>query len=401
MEAEDLSKTEDRPEDPGFQNEGQSPAVKPSFSLEGQSPGPSVLWDMLEQKFLDYQQLMPRNPEERRKNLLSLLPLFLKAWEHSVGIICFRSLQRLAEDVSDQLAQEIQQALAGKPAEQARAAAGQLLQWKSDADQDGNLLLKSVYVLTGTDSETLGRVVDSGLPALLLQCLYLFFAFPVEKDDLLESDVQGQRMFVQMLLNICSESQGLEGLLSGSELQSLLIATTCLREHSCLFWKQPTFCVLRAISKAQSPSVIQYLRTADCVRLSVQNLSKLADTLPAPEVSEAVSLILNFVRDSYPISSALLLEFENGEGYPLLLKVLLRYNGLTQGVVEPHLEELIELVMWLTTCGRSELKVFDSVTYPQLEGFKFHQEASGVTVKNLQAFQVLQNLFHRDRKSVV
>lgn len=50
---------------------------------------------------------------------------------------------------------------------------------------------------------------------------------------------------------------------------------------------------------------------------------------------------------------------------------------MTQGVVEPHLEELIELVMWLTTCGRSELKVFDSVTYPQLEGFKFHQEASG------------------------
>jgi hypothetical protein len=33
-----------------------------------------------------------------------------------VGIICFPSLQRLAEDVSDQLAQEIQKALAGKPA---------------------------------------------------------------------------------------------------------------------------------------------------------------------------------------------------------------------------------------------------------------------------------------------
>lgn len=46
--------------------------------------------------------------------------------------------------------------------------------------------------------ETLGRVVGSGLPALLLQCLYLFFAFPVEKDELLEGDVQGQRMFVQV-----------------------------------------------------------------------------------------------------------------------------------------------------------------------------------------------------------
>ncbi|XP_073935486.1 WD repeat- and FYVE domain-containing protein 4 isoform X3 [Castor canadensis] len=392
---------EDRPGEPGSKNEDQPTAGQPGIPLGGLSPGPTALWDMLETKFLEYQQLTHQNPDEHRKSLLSLLPLFLKAWEHSVGIICFPSLQRLAEDVSDQLAQEIQKALAGKPAEQARAAAGQLLQWKGDLDQDGYLLLKSVYVLTGTDLETLGRVAESGLPALLLQCLYLFFAFPLEKDELLESDVQGQRMFVQMLLNICSEPQSLEGLLSGSELQSLLIATTCLREHSCYFWKEPTFCVLRAISKAQSPSIIQYLQATDCVRLSVQSLSRLADALPAPEVSEAVVLVLSFVKDSYPISSALLLEFENGEGYPLLLKVLLKYDGLTQDEVDPHLEELIGLVVWLTTCGRSELKVFDSVTYPQLEGFKFHQEASGITVKNLQAFQVLQNVFHKVSDSVL
>lgn len=36
--------------------------------------------------------------------------------------------------------------------EQARMAAGQLMQWKGDEDQDGYLLLKSVYVLTETDS---------------------------------------------------------------------------------------------------------------------------------------------------------------------------------------------------------------------------------------------------------
>lgn len=66
--------------------------------------------------------------------------------------------------------------------------------------------------------------------------------------------------FFQMLINICSETQGLEGLLSGNELQSLMIATTCLREHSCSFWKEPTFCVLKAISKAQNLSVIQYLQ---------------------------------------------------------------------------------------------------------------------------------------------
>ncbi|XP_021572998.1 WD repeat- and FYVE domain-containing protein 4-like [Carlito syrichta] len=323
------------------------------------------------------------------------------AWEHSVGIICFPSLQRLAEEVSEQLVQELQKALVGKPAEQARVAVGKLLRWRGDVDQGGYLLLKSVYVLTGTDSETLSRVAESGLPVLLLQCLYLFFVFPLEKDELFENDVQVQRMFVQMLLNICSEPQGLEGLLSGSELQSLLIATTCLREHSCSFWKEPTFCVLRVISKAQNLSVIQYLQAMDCVRLSLQNLSRLADTLPAPEVSEAVSLILGFVKDSYTISSALFLDFENAEGYPLLLKVLLRYDGLTQSEVDPHLEELLGLVVWLTTCGRSELKVFDSITYPQLEGFKFHHKSSGVTVKNLQAFQVLQNVFQKASNSVL
>ncbi|XP_054292971.1 WD repeat- and FYVE domain-containing protein 4 isoform X3 [Pongo pygmaeus] len=401
MEAEDLSKAEDRNEDPGSKNEGQLAVVQPDVPHGGQSPSPTALWDMLERKFLEYQQLTHKSPIEHQKSLLSLLPLFLKAWEHSVGIICFPSLQRLAEDVSDQLAQQLQQALVGKPAEQARLAAGQLLWWKGDMDQDGYLLLKSAYVLTGTDSETLGRVAESGLPALLLQCLYLFFVFPLDKDELFESDLQVQKMFVQMLLNICSDSQGLEGLLSGSELQSLLIATTCLREHSCCFWKEPTFCVLRAISKAQNLSIIQYLQATDCVRLSLQNLCRLTDTLPAPEVSEAVSLILGFVKDSYPVSSALFLEFESSEGYPLLLKVLLRYDGLTQNEVDPQLEELLGLVVWLTTCGRSELKVFDSVTYPQLEGFKFHHEASGVTVKNLQAFQVLQNVFHKASDSVL
>ncbi|XP_012889189.1 PREDICTED: WD repeat- and FYVE domain-containing protein 4 isoform X4 [Dipodomys ordii] len=368
---------EARPEDPHSDNEGQATAEQLDCPPGEPSPGPTDLWDTLERKFLEYQQLIPKSPDEHQKSLLNLLPLFLKAWEHSVGIICFPSLQRLAEDVSHQLAQEVQKALTGKPAEQARTAVGQLLRWKGEADQDSYLLLKSAFVLTGTDSETLGRVAESGLPALLLQCLYLFFAFPLGKEELLEKDVQGQRMFVQMLLNLCSEPLGLEGLLLGSELQTLLIATTCLREQSCYLWKEPTFCVLRAISRAQSPGIIQYLQDTDCIRLSVQNLSRLADMLPVPEVSEAVNLILSFVKDSYPISSVLLLEFENGEGYPLLLKVLLRYNGLTQGAVDPHLEELLGMVVWLTTCGRSELKVFDSITYPQLEDFKFHQESSG------------------------
>ncbi|XP_006874681.1 PREDICTED: WD repeat- and FYVE domain-containing protein 4 [Chrysochloris asiatica] len=395
MESEDTPLTGDSAPDPSSNSDDWHGIAQPDFSHGEQPPSPNALWLVLEKKFLEHKQVNFRTPDEHKKSLLNLLPVFLKAWEHSVGIICFPDIQMLAEDVSHQLAQEIQKALAGKPAEQARTMAGRLLQWKGDADQSGYLLLKSVYVLTGTDSKTLGQIAESGLPALLLQCLYLFFIFPPENDELPENSLQVQRMFVQMLLNICSESQSLEGLVSGTELQSLLIATTCLREYCCSFWKESTFCVLRAISKTQNPSVIQYLQAMDCVKISLQNLSRLADTFSVPEMSEAIGLILGFVKDSYPISSDLLLEFENGEGYPLLLKVLLRFDGLSQSEMDPHLEELFRLVMWLTTCGRSELKVFDSITYPQREGFKFHHEALGATVKNLQAFQVLQNVFHK------
>lgn len=62
----------------------------------------------------------------------------------------------------------------------------------------------------------------------------------------------------------------------------------------------------------------------DCIKIAIQNLFKLADTLPACDVCEAASIVLCFVKDSYPISSALLTEFEDNDGYQLLLKILLR-----------------------------------------------------------------------------
>lgn len=102
-----------------------------------------------------------------------------------------------------------------------------------------------------------------------------------------------------MLLNICSESQGLEGLLSGSELQSLLIATTCLREHSCFFWKESTFCVLRAISKAQSPSVIRYMQCrfqeTRCGLGVTQGVPVARNKAPGP--SGFVSIIADFWKE--------------------------------------------------------------------------------------------------------
>lgn len=45
--------------------------------------------------------------------------------------------------------------------EQARAAAGQLLRWKRDAHEAGYLLLKSAFLLSGTDSVSAGARLAS------------------------------------------------------------------------------------------------------------------------------------------------------------------------------------------------------------------------------------------------
>lgn len=89
MEAEDISKNEDRVEDPHCKNEDQPHVAQPKeLSPEGQFPSPMALWEKLEKRFLEYKELTHRNPSESQKNLLSLLPLFLK-----VGILIIKTIE--------------------------------------------------------------------------------------------------------------------------------------------------------------------------------------------------------------------------------------------------------------------------------------------------------------------
>uniref|UniRef100_A0A8D0EIG0 DUF4704 domain-containing protein n=1 Tax=Strix occidentalis caurina TaxID=311401 RepID=A0A8D0EIG0_STROC len=325
--------------------------------------------------------------------------LGFQAWEQSAGIIVFPNIQLLASEVSKLLTKEIKRKINGKPAEEARLALEQLLQQKGEVE-DGRLLLKSVYLLSQTDLRTVWNIIGSGLPAALMQCLYLFFTSPLTKtsDDgeTNEDDTQTQEMLVKIMLNMYREEQGVEELLAADKLQSLIIATASLWDQCSHSWKVPTGRVLRAISKAQTKTSIVYLQAVDCIKIAIQNLFKLSDTLPACDVCEAASIVLCFVKDSYPISSALLTEFENNDGYQLLLKILLRCEGLQQNEGDPYLDEILDMLTCLTICGKTELKVSGNIVHPQLPHFDFERaRSSGMTVKNLQAFQVLQSIFQK------
>ncbi|NXN76147.1 WDFY4 protein, partial [Himantopus himantopus] len=360
----------------------------------------TLQWETLGRQFVEYEQMAPfLIPEEQQRRLLDFLPFFLKAWEQSAGVIVFPNIQLLASEVSKLLTKEIKRNLNGKPAEEARLALEQLLQQKGEAE-DGRLLLKSVYLLSQTDLRTMCNIIGSGLPAALMQCLYLFFTFPLKKtsDDgeKSEDDTQTQEMLVKIMLNMYREEQGVEELLAADKLQSLIIATASLWDQCSHSWKVPTGRVLRAISKAQTKTSIVYLQAADCIKIAIQNLFKLADTIPACDVCEAASILLCFVKDSYPISSALLTDFENNDGYQLLLKILLRCEGLHHNEGDHYLDEILDMLTCLTTCGKNELKVSGNIVHPQLPHFDFERtRSSGMTVKNLQAFQVLQSIFQK------
>uniref|UniRef100_A0A8C8RKD3 WD repeat- and FYVE domain-containing protein 4 n=1 Tax=Pelusios castaneus TaxID=367368 RepID=A0A8C8RKD3_9SAUR len=395
-----LKQQEDFPtesgQDPGLDNDNDvEAAVQSKANGEEQKQCPTIL----SRQFLEYEQVAPfLVPEEQQRRLLGFLPLFLKAWEESAGTISFPNIHFLASEVSRLLTKEIKKKLTGKPAESARLIMGQLLKPKGD-EKEGCVLLRSVYLLSQTDSGTLWNIIKSGLPVTLMQCLHLFFICPSGKasdGEPSEADDQAREMFVQTMLNLYKEEQAVEELLTATDLQSLITATASLWDQCSLSWKAPTGQVLRTISKAQTKNAVMYLQATDCIKIAIQNLFKMADTLPASDLCEAVSIILCFVKDSYPISTALLLEFENSDGYQLLGKILLRWEGAPHSEGDRHLEEVLDILTYLTVCGKTELKVSGNITSPQLPHFDFEQmQSSGLTVKNLQAFQVLQSIFQK------
>ncbi|KAG8137761.1 hypothetical protein E2320_004976, partial [Naja naja] len=340
--------------------------------------------ETLDRQVLEYMEVaLFLSPEEQQRRWLAILTTFLKAWEQSDGSIYFPNIQLLASETSSFLVKEIKKKMNGNSVEDARLLVWQFLQWKGELDSDGYLLLKTIYSLSlyTSEQEVRWSLIKSGLPVTMLQCLHLFFVSPLEaapggREEEDQAPRKIQDMLVQTMVNIYAEKQGVEMLLMSSHLKSLILARSSLWDQGSPAWKQPTSQVLRTISNALSETTISYLQ--DSIKTSIHNLSELDDSLPTWEVCESINIILHFVRNSYPISPALLLEFENNEGHQLLIK------------------ETLDLVTQLTLCGETELTVSGNIVYPQLPQFNEKLPlSSGKRIRNLKAFQVLELLFQR------
>ncbi|XP_053305887.1 WD repeat- and FYVE domain-containing protein 4 [Spea bombifrons] len=356
-------------------------------------------WEALGTKFQDYKQSCPfLTIPQQRERLYSLLPLFHQVCDKTAGVLSVPFIGLLASDLGNLLAIEVRKRIYNKPAGPARLSLSDFLQGKEEG-MSGYLLLKSVYLLSKTDQKVLCCLIKTGLPEVFLQSLYLFLAFPLGQGVtpvLQEFDSLVQDIFIKTMLNLCSQAQGVEDLTKSSDFEYLLKAAASGWDCCDIRWSVAVERLLIKVSKALAPGLLHYLQTLRCIPSFLQTLSQRMNALEPNVLCQVTVILLSFLSHSYAFSPSLLRDFDNNQGYPILLKILLRCEGdaiISEGG-EEYLKELLSLLASLVICGNSEVKVSGQISHPQLPSFsKAHGASSGQTVKNLQAFQVLQSAF--------
>ncbi|MGH0153416.1 UNVERIFIED_CONTAM: hypothetical protein FKN15_025858 [Acipenser sinensis] len=182
--------------------------------------------------------------------------------ENTAGEEKLANIQTFAGEITQIMVENIEEKLRNKPAEEARFAVEQFIQWKEEVSTNkGWLLLKSVWLLCSVDSETVSIIITSGIPAVLLKCLYLFVAFPSNSETTEENPEHSfQEIFTQTLLKLCSDLNCVEEMVQTRELQCLIIAMTSLWDQCCSSWRRSASLVLRAISSVRALNTVKSLQ---------------------------------------------------------------------------------------------------------------------------------------------
>ncbi|KAK1164501.1 hypothetical protein AOXY_G14832 [Acipenser oxyrinchus oxyrinchus] len=360
---------------------------------------------ILRKKLLQFEQSIQQlKQDEREQTITNLLPLFIKIAENTARVEKLANIQTFTGEIAQIMVENIEEKLRNKPAEEARFAVEQFIQWKEEVSTNkGWLLLKSVWLLCSVDSETESIIITSGIPAILLKCLYLFVAFPSNSETTEDNPEHSfQEIFTQTLLKLCSDLNCVEEMVQTRELQCLIIAMTSLWDQCCSSWRRSASLVLRAISSVRALNTVKSLQAMNCIKICTQNLAKIVDQVPPSVLAEVAVSVFSFIKDSYSTSPGLLAEFENNEGYRILQKILCRSEAEMNEENGKPVEDLLNFIAHLTLCGQAELKVAICVSNPQPPGFRFDPPlATGTTVKNLPAFRILQSAFQQSGSTYI
>ncbi|KAI8741991.1 WD repeat and FYVE domain-containing protein 3 isoform X1 [Biomphalaria glabrata] len=369
----------------------------------------------------------PKNQEDK---LYSMLPLFIKVFENTHANEMtekWNDILQFCSHVSKLMVTEIRRRASNQSTEAASCAIVQLLEMESPVENgNGWTLLTAVNLLSLGGNTLIDCMTAASLPSTLVKCLYLFFDLPpIENEDQLQPGCQFtpkerrillQKVFVQVLVRLCNHTSPAEELARKDDLSLLFSAITSWCPKCNIMWRQSAGEVLVTLSRhGLTHHVVNYIHEKGCVRHCIENMQRAQDLSPL-ELVEMFVTVFCFLKDSSDVSQLLLDDFRTCQGYVFLSEFLLKLDQESAEESIQALRNLVLLVGSLTTCGFSEMKPSHSNTGSlfQMPGFAVPSPSGkekgiknktkkysdqGVSVRNIQAFQVLQSVFLKSSTS--
>ncbi|XP_063602948.1 WD repeat and FYVE domain-containing protein 3-like [Penaeus indicus] len=364
----------------------------------------------------------PLSEPEKEDKLYNMLPLFCKVFGSSPTSDLqekFGDVLLFTQHVSKLMVTEIRRRASNQSTEAASCAIVRFLEIEScEESSNGWMLLSTLNLLAAGAPQLIEVMTAASLPSTLVKCLYLFFDLPEYESpttnvadqadnnatdfSVSERRILLQKVFVQLLVRLCSHAAPAEELARKDDLTLLFSAiTSWCPQHNAL-WRKSAAEVLMTLSRhGLSQPVVSYIHNKGCVALCVENMERGQDLSPL-EIVEMFVTVFCFLKDSSEVSQILLDDFRSSQGYAFLAEFLLRLEADTSDESREALRNLVLLVSSLSYCGYIELKPSTASigSLFHMPGFSLPVPSGrGASVRNVQAFNVLQSVFLRGTTS--
>ncbi|KAH8377111.1 hypothetical protein KR093_003521 [Drosophila rubida] len=357
----------------------------------------------------------PLSETERDGKLYEMLPLFCKVFSSCPANDMsekFWDVVAFCQQVSRLMVSEIRKRASNQSTEAASIAIVKFLEVETTEDtSSGWLLLATLNLLANGDVSLIQVMTAAAVPSTLVKCLYLFFDLPPVEDDeppadgVAVSDFNAherrtllQKVFVQLLVKLCSYPYPAEELARMDDLTLLFSAITSPCPMQNIVWRKNAAEILTTISRhGLTDAVVTYIHSKGCMALCVDNMQRLTFGNPL-EIVEMFVTVFCFLKDSSQVSQILMDDFRASQGYVFLSDFLLKFDNARSQTLEIQaaIRNLVLMISSLCMCGFYELRPpaaqFNTVF--KMQNFQLPQASSRETcVRNVYAFQVLQTVF--------
>ncbi|CAG7725994.1 unnamed protein product [Allacma fusca] len=339
----------------------------------------------------------------------NMLPLFCKVFTSSSTtemIERFPEISSFTQAVSHLVVAEVRHRATNQSTEAAAISIINYLEESEDTTQHGWALLTALNLLSAGDQTLIDIMTASAVPSTLIKCLYLFFDLPeISPPNIsgpssdfspMEKRLLLQKIFVQLLIRLCSYPSPAEQLAKEDDLALIFSAVTSWCPPHNAMWRKSAAEVLMTISThGLTSSVLSYIHNKACIAMCIDNLRRGTHLTPL-EVTEMVLTLFCFLKDSAELSQVLLDDFKAAQGYQFFTETLLKLEQDLTSESQEAIRNLVLVVASLTMCGFTSLRPNVPNSLFPLPTFQMPPPGTkGCTVRNLNSFNVLHSVFNK------